>query len=311
MPRRGRTLVSSEPSGTIRIALVILTYRYPEITLRCLASLSGTARENLTLFLVDNAPEEKSTAMLMAGLEATGGEHRYIASSENRGFGDGMNLGIRAAMEEGFTHVAILNNDAWVAPDFGPRLRESVALTPGDVLAGLVLEPETKQPTYNIGRISRWTLEVRHLFDARQEAPFDFVSGCFTVFPSEVLRRTGPFRDDYFLYAEDTELCLRLKKNGVRIRWCPSIVLFHRHGSSADPSGLPKRYYLVRNHAHLVFLHGNAGQKAVFLLYTLFVIVSQLKAPGNFFQILAGLHDALRGRMGRRVGAIPCTGKGR
>jgi GT2 family glycosyltransferase len=294
-----------------RIALVILTYRYPEITLRCLASLSGSTEENLTLFLVDNAPEEKSTEILRTGLIATGMDYRYIASSENRGFGDGMNLGMRAALSEGFSHIAILNNDAWVAPDFGQRLREAVARNPGDVLAGLVLEPETNRPTYNIGRIAPWTLEVRHTFHTSQDTPFDFVSGCFTVFPADVLRRAGPFRDDYFLYAEDTELCLRLKKAGVRIRLCPSIVLFHRHGSSADPSGLPKRYYLVRNHAHLVFLHGSAGQKTVFLLYTLVVIISQVMTPHNFFQILAGLHDALRGRMGRRIKAIPGTGKGR
>ena len=283
-----------------RIALIVLTYRFPEITLRCLESISKNVPDAFTLFLVNNSPEDGSAELLQKGLAATGMDYRYLESPGNLGFSGGMNLGMRRALKDGFSHMALLNNDTVVDPDFGERLREEVRSHPYEVLAGLIVDPVSRKPTYNIGNLSRWTFRVEHIFRRDYGADFDFVSGCFVVFPSQVLKKIGLLREDYFMYAEDTELCIRLTKAGVKILYCPSIVVAHTFGSSADRSRVPKEYYLTRNHTHLVFLHGSPLQKLVYASFLTKLVLNQIRHPERISQIVPGILDAIRGRMGQR-----------
>jgi N-acetylglucosaminyl-diphospho-decaprenol L-rhamnosyltransferase len=284
-----------------RIAVVVLNYRFPEITLQCLESLSAGSPDDFAIYLVDNSPGEDSESILRAGLARTGRQYRYLASPVNGGFGSGMNIGVRAAIADGFTHVAVLNNDTLAHPDFGIRLREETMRRPNEVLAGLILDTDTHEPSFNIGNLSRWTLEVEHVLDRKYGGKLDFISGCFAVFPVSALRVAGLYREDYFLYAEDTELCLRLKAAGYAFHYCPSIVISHRPGSSADRIGTPKQYYLIRNHTHLVFTRGTYLQKIVYALYMVAVLINQTRHPKIFRMVMSGILDALRGRMGVRA----------
>lgn len=285
--------------NTPRIAVIVLTYRYTDLTLRCLASMAPSA-QGLHLVLVDNDPTDADAERLKAGLQATGADWRYLPSPVNGGFSGGMNLGMRAALEAGFTHVALLNNDTVVAPDFGIRLREETERFPHDVLAGTVLDETTGLPSFNVGHLSRWTLEVRHDLSPVPKEPFDFVSGCFVVLPAEVLRRVGLFHEDYFMYSEDTELSLRLKRAGVRLRHRPSIIVKHRTGSSADRDQAPKQYYQIRNHARLVLERGTPLQRLVYGLRMSAALVNQLRRPKVFGTLFSALRDALAGRLGPR-----------
>lgn len=283
-----------------RIAVVVLNYRFPEITVRCLESLAAGNPSEFAIYLVDNSPDADSEAVLRAALARTGREGRYLAAPFNGGFGSGMNIGMRSAVGDGFTHVATLNNDTLAEAGFGARLREATARHPDDVLAGLILDTDTREPSFNIGNLNRWTLEVEHILDREYAGIPDFVSGCFAVFPVKVLEAVGFYREDYFLYAEDTELCLRLRSAGVVIRFCPAIVISHRPGTSADRTGTPKQYYLIRNHTHLVRTRGTIAQKFAYAVYMGAVLLNQARHPRVFRIVKAGLGDALRGRMGQR-----------
>jgi GT2 family glycosyltransferase len=286
-------------AGSNRIALIVLNYRFPEITLRCLESLGACDSKTFTVFLVDNSPEDGAAEILRSGLAAAGLEHRYIASAENLGFGDGMNQGFRAAIREGFTHVAPLNNDTVAEPGFGRALAHAVERFPNRVLAGLVVDEATGEPSFNIGSFGKWTLTVRHLLTRDASVEPEFVSGCFAVFPVDVLNRIGFYREDYFMYAEDCELSIRLKQAGEIIRFCPDMVLAHSPGSSTDRIGTPKQYYLIRNQTHLVLLWGTPVQKFVYGLYFLAVLANQIRHPKIFRIVYSGLRDAVTGRMGR------------
>ncbi len=289
---------------TPRIAVVVLNFRFPEVTLRCLESLTEGNPADFAIYLVDNSPDDLSEKILREGLARTGREHRYLPSPVNGGFGSGMNLGMCAALSDGFTHVATLNNDTLAEPGFGARLAEAATLHPDEVLAGLILDTDTRDPSFNIGNLNRWTLEVEHLLDRKYSGNPDFVSGCFAVFPADVLNTAGLFREDYFLYAEDTELCLRLKAAGYAIRFCPTVVITHRPGTSADRTGTPKQYYLVRNHTHLVWTRGRLVQKIVYTFYMAAVLLNQARHPKVFRSVKTGLLDAWRGRMGQRDTAL-------
>jgi GT2 family glycosyltransferase len=293
----------------VAVAVILVHYRFPELTLDCLASLAGGNLAECTVFLVDNSPGDGSRETLLHGLAATGAEHHYIAAPSNLGFGGGMNLGIREARRRGFSHVALMNNDVVAKPAFGTRLLAEIRKTPGTPLAGLVVDADTGRPSYNIGRISPWVCLINHVFTLDPDVAFDFVSGCLAVFPLSVLDRTGIFREDYFMYDEDTELCMRIRAAGIPLRFCPSVVVAHRHGSSADRLRLPKLYYLIRNHTHLMLLHGNPTQKSVYMLFLAAILLRQTLSPRRFRRTWAAVTDALYGRMGMRPedtrGAVP------
>lgn len=301
---RGKAPVAPEagtaaaPVTTPRLAVVLLNFRYPEVTRECLKSLSPSGPDAFTVYLVDNSPGAESDAVLHEALRASGLAHRYLPSPRNLGFGDGMNRGLRAALDEGFTHLAVLNNDTKVDPDFGARLREAAIRFPESVLAGKVLDADTGAPSFNTGKLARWTMEVLHAVEGNFRP--DFVSGCFAVFPAKVLRAVGLYREDYFMYAEDTELCVRLRRAGVPIQTCPDIVIRHRSGYSAERSGTPRQYYGIRNHARLVGQHGSPAQKAVYALRMAAVLVNQTRHPRVFRTVWKALWDAARGRMGQR-----------
>jgi N-acetylglucosaminyl-diphospho-decaprenol L-rhamnosyltransferase len=59
------------------------------------------------------------------------------------------------------------------------------------------------------------------------EADFDWLAGMCLVLSSEAFRSLGGFDERYFMYCEDTDLCLRLQLAGWRLRHVSSVQLVH------------------------------------------------------------------------------------
>lgn len=63
-------------------------------------------------------------------------------------------------------------------------------------------------------------------------------------------------QDDYFMYCEDTEYCLRLKRAGYQIMVVPKAVLYHKVSASSGGEDSPfSTYYITRNRLRLVKDH--------------------------------------------------------
>src|SRR3989344_360711 len=58
----------------------------------------------------------------------------------------------------------------------------------------------------------------------------------------------GMFDDKYFLYYEDADLSMRIKKKGFKIVYVPSSIIWHKNAGSAGGSGsMLQDYYITRN----------------------------------------------------------------
>ena len=100
---------------TVPVGVVVVNYNGGDLTLDCLGSLLATdwPAERLHVVLVDNASTDGVVARVRAEFPAV----TVIESSDNRGFGAGCNLGIRALFATtDVEHVALVNNDATVEP---------------------------------------------------------------------------------------------------------------------------------------------------------------------------------------------------
>jgi N-acetylglucosaminyl-diphospho-decaprenol L-rhamnosyltransferase len=61
----------------------------------------------------------------------------------------------------------------------------------------------------------------------RPDPDFDWLAGMCLVLDSQAFRSLGGFDERYFMYCEDTDLCLRLQLAGWRLRYVPSVRLMH------------------------------------------------------------------------------------
>ncbi len=85
----------------------------------------------------------------------------------------------------------------------------------------------------------------------------DWVGGTFMLIRKEVIQKIGLFDEDYFMYFEDVDFCIRVKKEGFAIKIDPKIVITHIGGASSDN---PRYFQWVNEYRNLLlFYRKNVG----------------------------------------------------
>jgi len=94
-----------------------------------------------------------------------------------------------------------------------------------------------------------------------------FVTGSCFLMPAAVARAMHGFREDFFMYCEDVELSLRLRRAGYRMLYQPTARVMHREpvgGQLATPFA---SYHRDRNRRRLVRAHYSPLQRVLFALW--------------------------------------------
>jgi GT2 family glycosyltransferase len=73
---------------------------------------------------------------------------------------------------------------------------------------------------------------------------YAWLSGSCLAIRRDVFNELGGFDPDFFLYQEETDLCLRVRRAGYRIGWCPEWQVLHAHLQS---QGELRKYDQERN----------------------------------------------------------------
>jgi len=101
----------------------------------------------------------------------------------------------------------------------------------------------------NVKSVHRGVDEVDHgQYDENKE--IEFATGCCMMIKREVLEKVGLFDKRYFLYYEDADLSVRIKKAGFSIYYAPKAFLYHLNASSSGGAGRGNElqdYFLTRN----------------------------------------------------------------
>lgn len=232
------------------LSVVIVNYRTPELTIKCVRSLIDHAiAAPEDIIVVENASGDDSLGVIRAGVDCT-----LIAAAENRGYGDGVNLGVAQARHD---LVLCLNPDTYFTDADVLHVGDIFAAEPRVGLLGLDLCYPSGERQYSarrdyslldvllrrtpLGRLPLGRARVdRHLMkDAWSKNARDGVNG--GIFSADwvmgtgfVVRRAafegvGGMDTDFFLYMEDVDLCVRLRKAGWRVAAVPGIHLTHDH----------------------------------------------------------------------------------
>lgn len=99
------------------------------------------------------------------------------------------------------------------------------------LVRGLV--PSALKPLFE-NRLSKF--EMRHLSESEPTPGIPIVSGCFMLGRTELLQKIQGFDENYFLYFEDFDMCLRIGKL-ADIAYLPQMRIKHAGGHAAKKGG--------------------------------------------------------------------------
>lgn len=227
------------------VAVVILNWNGFRDTLVCLDSLERSLT-HLHVILVDNGSTDASVKTLKQWLDqARIHEYQLIESGSNLGFCGGNNCGIKAALDAGAEYVLLLNNDTRVPAQTIRRLIEELSTySQAGAIAPRFVD-FAGRPNYTGESLSYW----RGLgLTANQTTETNFLPGAGMLIRCNVLQQVGLFPEEFFAYAEDTDLCWRIREAGWKLLYLDSAVIEHRGSGSSGGRWSPTYfYYASRN----------------------------------------------------------------
>jgi N-acetylglucosaminyl-diphospho-decaprenol L-rhamnosyltransferase len=258
MSRRDAT---AEP-GTARWAAVVVSYNYGDLLERCVRSILDDASAGVPdVVVVDNGSTDGSLERLSAALPKA----RVFAAPGNVGYARGANLGIATTDAP---VVAVLNGDVELAPgvaaamlaaiDTDPRVAAAgprVLNTDGSVYPSARTDPGLWVAAAHaafglVWRTNPWTRRYRQLdVDPTAARHVDWISGAAVWLRREALDDVGGWDERYFMYMEDVDLCLRLRRAGWRIAYEPSGEILHTQGASTSK----RPYRMIAEHHRSVW----------------------------------------------------------
>jgi len=257
------------------VAVIIVNYRTPELTIDCLASIAAErqAVPGLHVMIVDGGSDDGSAETIARAIEARGhGDWAsLLALDVNGGFGFANNQGIFALRDRGMLppFVCLINPDARVRPGALRAMLDLLAREPRAGAAGARLElddgrnqgsafvfPSLAGEFCRGARtdLLRRLLRQPHVAiesDTARRVPW--VTGAAVTFRRAALEQAGLFDDGFFLYYEETELMARLTRLGWEIWHEPAARVVHLGGKATNlrdvetgrmlPGRLPRYWY--------------------------------------------------------------------
>lgn len=269
---------------------IVLMYGGEIVTTECIESLLRQEYPRLTILLVDNASPNGAGARLRARFP----QIRFLSTGENLGYTGGNNRGIQVALDSGADHVVIVNNDTVLDPDCISLLTDTArrAERAGAVAPTILHYDDPSRVAFAGGDFSVIRALGKHRratnlhgVDRERVEPITFVTGSCFLMPAPVAKKMGGFREDMFMYCEDVELSLRLRRAGYRMYYKPAARVRHRE-SIGNPLSTPfAAFHRDRNRRRLVREHYSWIQRLMFAAWfypTRIIRVAQYLLRGDY-----------------------------
>lgn len=194
---------------------------------RCLTSLRESSQPT-DVFIVDNCSTDGTREYIPSHFP----EALWYPQDRNLGFGQGNNIGLRYAIDNGYDYVLLLNQDAYLAAD---ALEKMLAVSDGEsVMSPLHLNGtgEKLDPMFKVSM--KMSCDVNDMMDdlllkGKAEECYqsaEIGAACWFM-PLSVIKRIGGFNPLFFHYSEDNNYYHRLTFHGVKMIVVPGATVRH------------------------------------------------------------------------------------
>jgi GT2 family glycosyltransferase len=283
------------------VAAVVVSWNGRDDTLDALESLRG-----IDTVVVDNGSVDGSADAIAERFP----EVELIRAGVNLGFAGGNNAGIRRALDRGADWVLLVNNDATVEPGIVEALAAAAESRPdAGVLACKVLFADSDRLWYAGAGFNPYLGRSRHERFGKPDEPGTLrdtvrATGAGMAVSRAAIEKAGLLDEEFFLYAEDLEWCLRIKAAGFAVVYVPEARVRHRVTAASGGAGSPTAsYYEARNVLAVVERHrplprGLTGARRALVVAPRVALAA--RRPRSAYAALRGWRDYRKGRLGRR-----------
>jgi GT2 family glycosyltransferase len=252
-----------------KAAVVIVNYKQPDMLARCIRSFQQADYPDLKIIAVESAAEPAQAERLRGQVPGVD----WVLASENVGYTGGNNLGIQRALEAGCEYILLVNADTeCIAPDFIRRLIRFLELNPRVALAG------PRVCLRERGRIQNTVLRcpslLRNLIDwfgfrlvpqryqRSGDSPraVEMLNGVCVMLRAAALREVGLFDPRYFMYIEDADLGMRLRRANWQIAYVPVDSIIHHQKDAGYDMESDVSLLLRRNSVYFLQKHNRPFQ---------------------------------------------------
>ena len=231
--------------------------------------------ETIEVIVVDNASTQD---------EATEIEKRYqqvkvIKSDENLGFAGGNNLGIQAAHGK---YLFFLNNDTLLPQPSSLSLLIN-RLASSDQIGMVCPKIKFSWGDHRIQYagytpLSKITLRNKSIGFGEQDNgqydtphPTPYAHGAAMMVKREVIEQVGMMPECYFLYYEELDWSMMIRRAGYEIWYEPACTIFHKESQTTGQMSPLKTYYIIRN--RLLFAQRNIDGSEKYLTYIYLICI--------------------------------------
>lgn len=235
--------------GSPKLSIVIVNWNTQELLKNCLDSIYVN-REGLSLqiIVVDNGSLDGSQAMVKTQFP----EVRLLAQTENIGFAKANNIAFGYCSAD---YVMLLNSDTTVHPGTLERLLSFLDKYPqAGAVAPKVSHPHLRLRVLSCGYQPSLLTVFNHYFGLSSMFPHihffrglnlingihdddvrsvEWLSGACIVVRKSIIHQVGGLNENWFMYAEDMEWCLRMSQSGWQLFHIPDVKIDHLVGASS------------------------------------------------------------------------------
>ncbi|OGF49462.1 MAG: hypothetical protein A2231_12285 [Candidatus Firestonebacteria bacterium RIFOXYA2_FULL_40_8] len=259
------------------VSVIIVSWNVKDYLQKCLASVyRGTKGVSFEIFVVDNASTDGSADMVKREFP----EVKVILNSENHGFARANNQALEKCAGE---YVLFLNPDTEIKENAVEQLVKFLGSKQDAAAAAPKL-------IYEDGRLQLLSKSFPSLFTELMESLFldnafpksrffnrifmgnwehdstrevDHPAGACLMVKMDILKKTGFFDEEFFMYYEDTDLCFRIKKTGGRIFLVHDILVVHHGAKSSGQSPAEAPDWMAES--KLRYFRKNYGTAGMFI----------------------------------------------
>ena len=269
------------------VHVLIINWNGLEHLQECFDTLLAGTYENVRFVLIDNASTDDSVEYVRSNY---GHEDRVkiIQLEENLGWSGGNNVGLRHAIDAGSDYVFLINNDTATEPDAIGKLVLMAEKHPEiGSLAPKMLMYDNPKFLNSVGIECSiigcgWDLGIGRPDDEQWNKPRQVIGVCGGAWfiRTSVLEETGLLPEEFGIYLDDLDLCLRIWNSGNEIWNCPEAVVRHKFGATMGVGKRAHQKYYLNTRNRIWLLQRNFPFSKVLIVKPMF-FVGEFRAVGR------------------------------
>ncbi len=284
-------------------SVIILSFRQHDLTIACLESLIRLSSPLATIIVCDNlSPKLGREAILAWGIKQFGKKKVeiiddkftdkparqvkfvFIQNKANVGFAQGNNPGIRYALANRSDFIWLLNNDTTVHPEALKQLLHCEKVDKKHIIGSTIVfdyDQTTVQcaggcaynPLTTVFKPQLAGLTLKEAVTRNNTTPhLDYIYGASFFVQRQVFEQCRLLNEEYFLFYEEIDLCMKARKSGFKIGWCRDSIVYHKGNQSVGKpdSGDKKKISFANYHENLSTLLFTRNFYPFLLPFTIF-----------------------------------------